>query len=168
METSLKLDSTTRRLGFLVKEKFVTDNNLALTCSGFLAADDGAARGDVQLVKNFFPGWLTRFDVGARYGTEFGELSYGVSGKKTFELNDEGLLSIDVKGKYQYGQRKREHALKGSVEISQKVFNITEGQDLKMTLGFDLIKRHAYAQIRENNWTLNSDFAGNWSVLYDL
>lgn len=25
-----------------------------------------------------------------------------------------------------------------------------------------------YLQVRENNWTINADFSGNWSVVYDL
>jgi hypothetical protein len=25
-----------------------------------------------------------------------------------------------------------------------------------------------YAQLRENNWTFNTDFRNNWSVCYDM
>jgi hypothetical protein len=39
---------------------------------------------------------------------------------------------------------------------------------LKLRLGFDLGKKKVYGQIRENNWTFNTDFQDKWDVRYDL
>ena len=36
-----------------------------------------------------------------------------------------------------------------------------------MTLGYDLVKRDAYATLRENAWTLHGK-AGRWSIEYAL
>ena len=54
----------------------------------------------VQLRKKFFPEWLTRVDVGAVYETNADEVKYVVGGKKSFELSDDGLLSLDLKASY--------------------------------------------------------------------
>jgi len=54
------------------------------------------------------------------------------------------------------------------VELSQKVFNFTEDQDVKVKLGYDVATRKPYGQIRENNWTLNTDFRKKFSLNYDL
>mmetsp|Transcript_3111 Transcript_3111/g.19173 ORF Transcript_3111/g.19173 Transcript_3111/m.19173 type:complete len:128 (-) Transcript_3111:93-476(-) len=54
------------------------------------------------------------------------------------------------------------------LELSQKIFNFTEDQDLKIKVGLDVLRRNVYAQIRENNWTLSTDMRGSWHVSYDL
>ena len=37
-----------------------------------------------------------------------------------------------------------------------------------MRLGYDLAKQKLYGQIRENNWTFNTDFKDRLDVRYDL
>lgn len=54
------------------------------------------------------------------------------------------------------------------MELSQKIFNFTEDQDLRLQLGYDLANKQPYGQIRENNWTLNTNFRNTWSISYDL
>lgn len=54
----------------------------------------------VQLRKKFFPEWLTRVDLGAVYETNADEVKYVVGAKKSFELSDDGLLSLDIKASY--------------------------------------------------------------------
>ena len=39
----------------------------------------------------------TRIDVGLKYGTQQRELSYGIQAKKSLELSEDGLLSLDMK-----------------------------------------------------------------------
>jgi len=56
----------------------------------------------------------------------------------------------------------------GSVELTKKIFNFVEDQDLKLRLGYDLCERGFYGQIRENNWTFNTNFRDKWDVKYDL
>jgi len=62
----------------------------------------------------------------------------------------------------------RKKVWKGKVELSQKIFNFTEDQDLKIKLGYDIARRTPYGQFRENNWTLDTDFRSKWSINYDL
>eukprot|EP00899_Mesostigma_viride_P015925 jgi/Mesvir1/24333/Mv11014-RA.1 len=169
METSLRFDSTEKKLGVFAKENFVSDDNVVLTISGALSTNDGRVVGRAALRKKFFPEVLTRVDVGAKYDTENEEVVYAVAAKKSFELSEDGLLSLDLKAGYDFHAGQKKGALKGFVEISQKIFNFTEDQDLKLKLSYDVFGRNLYAQIRENNWTLNTDLKNKkWSIAYDL
>mmetsp|Transcript_39898 Transcript_39898/g.55462 ORF Transcript_39898/g.55462 Transcript_39898/m.55462 type:complete len:169 (-) Transcript_39898:170-676(-) len=168
METSLRFDSTNKRLNLYAKENFVSDDNVVLTLSGSLCTHTGAVLGKVQLRKKFFPEILTRLDVGAAYETNVDEVKYVLAGKKSFELSDDGLLSLDLKGSYTMFNKPLKGQARGRVELSRKIFNFTEDQDLKLKIGFSSEDKKMYAQIRENNWTLNVDAGGRWNVRYDL
>ena len=119
--------------------------------------------------KKFFPdAFLSRVDMGLSYATTADDVTYGVAGKKSFELTDDGLTTLDVKGGVSMGSKARGADLDARVELTQKIFNFQEDQDLKLRLGFDLGKKKVYGQIRENNWTFNTDFQDKWDVRYDL
>lgn len=51
---------------------------------------------------------LTSLDVGAKFDSQLKEFTYDVRGKKTLPVTDNGLLSVDLKGGYNYnpGTRK--------------------------------------------------------------
>lgn len=170
METSLRFDSGAKRLNIFAKENFVSDDNVVLTLSGSLCTRTAGVLGKVQLRKKFFPEWITRVDLGAVYSTNADEVKYVVRGKKSFELSDDGLLSLDLKGTYSFSASNkplRGEAV-GKVELSRKIFNFTEDQDLKLKIGCSSHNKLMYAQLRENNWTLNLDANGHWDVRYDL
>lgn len=170
METSLRFDSVQKRLHLFAKENFVSDDNVVLTLNGSLCTRTGSVLGKVQLRKKFFPEWLTRVDLGAVYETNADEVKYLVGAKKSFELSDDGLLSLDVKASYSFSATNKplKGEAKGNMELSRKIFNFTEDQDLKMKIGAAAHSKMMYAQIRENNWTLNVDANGRWDVRYDL
>ncbi|GBG87084.1 hypothetical protein CBR_g44541 [Chara braunii] len=167
METALRFESSTKRFGLVAKQRFPSEGNFNVTCTGFLNAKDGSAHGTFVLGKKYYLDGLTKVDVGARYHTELGEVLYTVGGKKKMNITDNGLLSLDVKGRVTYGSKTKEPDYKASVELSQKVFNVTEGQDLEILLGYEAVNRRPYARLRENNWTFNTDFHA-WTVMYDL
>ena len=119
--------------------------------------------------KKFFPeAFLSRVDMGLSYATTQVDVQYGVAGKKSFELTDDGLTTLDIKGGMTMGSRARGAEFDGRVELTQKIFNFQEDQDLKLRLGFNVGERSFYGQIRENNWTFNTDFKDRWDVRYDL
>jgi hypothetical protein len=45
---------------------------------------------------------LTTLDVGAKFDLQFREFSYDIQGKKTLPVTDNGLLSVDLKGGYNF------------------------------------------------------------------
>jgi hypothetical protein len=106
--------------------------------------------------------------MGLSYATTADDVKYGIAGKKSFELTDDGLTTLDVKGGVTMGSKARHAEVSGAVELTQKIFNFQEDQDLKLRLGYDLRERGFYGQIRENNWTFNTNFRDKWDVKYDL
>ncbi|KAK3282147.1 hypothetical protein CYMTET_10101 [Cymbomonas tetramitiformis] len=123
-----------------------------------------------SLRKKFFPQTLTRLDLGALYTTDADDIRYCMKAKKSVELSDDGLLSLDFKGACSVSaSRKPLRAdFTGCAELSRKVFNFTEDQDLKLKIGYNAKDKVVYAQVRENNWTLNMDVNGRWGIRYDL
>lgn len=69
------------------------------------------------------------------------ELTCDVQGKKTLPVTDNGLLSVDLKGGYNFNPRSRKGKPRGVVELSYKVFNFTEDQDLKFKIGCNVFKQ---------------------------
>jgi hypothetical protein len=45
---------------------------------------------------------LTSLDVGAKFDSQFREFTYDIQGKKTLPVTDNGLLSVDLKGGYNF------------------------------------------------------------------
>jgi hypothetical protein len=107
-------------------------------------------------------------DMGLSYATTQDDVKYGVAGKKSFELTDDGLMTLDVKAGVSMGSKARGANFTGNVELTQKIFNFQEDQDLKLRVGYDVVKQGFYGQIRENNWTFNTNFKDRWDVKYDL
>lgn len=173
METSLRFKSDDKDLHIYVKESFVSEGNVALQLRGRLNTKTGKPGGIVQLRKKFFPEVLTSVDMGAKIDIESRDVTYSIQGKKTWELNASGLLCLDLKGGYHYHANTQDGTPKAVVELSQKVFNFTEDQDLKIKLGYNIVERRPHLQLRENNWTLNAEVKDRgkkvaWSIAYDL
>ena len=159
METRLHFDNKSRTLGIFAKEHFVSDDNVVLTVQGKLDTSSGQAEGKIALKKKFFPEatnrWYSRADIGAQYETTTDEVLYGVDARRCFELSPDGLLTLDTKAGLQMSASRRK-VWKGKVELTQKIFNFTEDQDLKIKIGYDIAKRSPYGQLRENNWSLDT------------
>ena len=137
--------------------------------SGSLDTRDGRVESRAYVRKKFFPeAFLSRVDMGLSYATTQDDVKYGIATKKSFELTDDGLTTLDVKGGVTMGSKDARASFDGCVELTQKIFNFQEDQDLKLRIGWDARRRRLYGQIRENNWTFNTDFKERWDVRYDL
>eukprot|EP00250_Pteridium_aquilinum_P003678 c13987_g1_i1 orf=581-1087(-) len=168
METSLRYNKEHKQLCLHAKESFLIDSAFYLKAHGRLNTHTGAAAGVAQLRRRFFPQLLTNLDVGAKYDTEVKEFSYDIQAKKTLPITESGLLSVDIKGGYNFNPGLKIGKPRGVVELNYKIFNFTEEQDVRLRLGYNPFQRKPYLQVRENNWTFNADFSGSWSVVYDL
>lgn len=173
METSMRFDSESRKLFLRAKEDFVGEGNVVLQVQGALCTDTGNCLGALQIRKKFFPQLLSTVDVGTRIDLASREVTYSAKGKKAFELTDNGSRTLDIKGGVYFHANSQKWKTRASVELCQKVFNFTMEQDLKLKLGCNLVTQRPYIQLRENNWTLNTDFRNGfkdfaWSVSYDL
>ncbi|KAJ7564084.1 hypothetical protein O6H91_02G000800 [Diphasiastrum complanatum] len=168
METSLRFGGDQKQLRLHAKESFFLDKSFLLQIHGKLNTHTGATSGVAQLKRKFLPGVLTSLDVGAKFDTELREFTYDIQGKKSLPITENGLLSLDVKGGFNFNPRLKVGKARGIVELSYKIFNFTEEQDLRLKVGYDPFEQKPYFQIRENNWTLNADVNGSWNVIYDL
>ena len=86
--------------------------------------------------KKFFPdAFLSRVDMGLSYATTQDDVTYGIVGK-SFELTDDGLTTLDVKGGVSMGAEPAAPDVDARVELTQKIFNFQEDQDLKLPSGW--------------------------------
>mmetsp|Transcript_8356 Transcript_8356/g.18946 ORF Transcript_8356/g.18946 Transcript_8356/m.18946 type:complete len:168 (+) Transcript_8356:1205-1708(+) len=167
MESALRFDSRGRALLLTAREQFVSDDNVILEVKGALNTKTGTSNLQATLMKKMFPEVLSRIDVGACFNSESDEVTYSIYGKKQFELEEDGLTSLNLKGGYGLAYRSRRHMPTAKIELNRKIFNFTEDQDLKIKLGYDLMSKKFYGQMRENNWTLNYK-GSRWDVEYAL
>lgn len=169
METSLRYDGDDKHLMLYAKEKFLLEKSILLQIHGTLNTRTGSISGETQLKKKFSPDSLTSLDIGAKFDSfDLRDIRYDVRGKKSVSISRDGLLSLDLKGGYNFNPRFQMGKTRAAVELSYKLFNFTEDQDLKLKVGFNVLEEHPYLQIRENNWTFNASSKGQWSVRYDL
>ena len=151
-----------------VRETFVSDDALALSFRGNIDTEVGGADAEVLLRKRLFSKFLTRVDVGAWYRTRGDEVRYYLGAKKKVGLNSDGLTAFEARASASVCPGTHQSEWAGRLQLTQKVFNFTEDQDLKLKAGYDLRERKFFAQVRENNWTLRADSTGYWGVAYDL
>ncbi|XP_021613617.1 outer envelope pore protein 21, chloroplastic isoform X2 [Manihot esculenta] len=57
---------------------------------------------------------------------------------------------------------------KGAAEFSWSIINFQKDQDVRFKIGYEVVEKVPYLQIRENNWTLNADMNGRWNIRFDL
>ena len=100
------------------------------------------------------------------YATTQDDVTYGICGKKSFDLTDDGLTTLDVKGGVSMGSKAR--AADGRETGADAEDLQLPGGPGPEAAGLDLGSRKLYGQIRENNWTFNTDFKEKWDVRYDL
>ena len=138
METSFVYDSEDAELKLCGKENFVNDDNWMLTVEGTLGTSSGKRRSRVSFRKKIFPQPLTRVRFGAICDSARGEkgLLYNVGAKKSFELTEDGLMLLDLKADVDYQPRARTVTSSATCEMSYKIFNFTEDQDLKLKVGY--------------------------------
>ncbi|CAL6319110.1 unnamed protein product [Bathycoccus prasinos] len=174
METSLKIDSKTRRSSIFVKQRFTNRENYCLTLSGTIDLQNAKCKGNAYVRKKFFPSDLnpivSRIDCGVNYDTETDDVIYKLRGRKSFDITRDGLTTLDLKGGVDFALTSSTPKMDGKVELSKTMFNFQPDQDLKMKIGFDAQTKRFYGQIRENNWSISTDFSRNtrWNFQYDL
>lgn len=168
METCLRYSGQQKQLCLHAKEEFFIDSNFFFQIHGKLNTRTGEASGIAKLKRRFYPELFTSLDAGVKYDTEMREFICDLQGKKTIPITDNGLLSVDMKGGYSFNPSSQKGKQRGIVELTYRIFNFSEDQDVRLRIGYNLFDKKPYFQIRENNWTVNADINGRWNVKYDL
>ncbi|XP_008237935.1 PREDICTED: outer envelope pore protein 21B, chloroplastic-like isoform X4 [Prunus mume] len=163
METSLRYGGDAKALKIHAKEKLPLDSKTHLQIHGELDTRLGVPTFGRAVVRRFYPDFSASLGVGLQYDRRE-KLRYTVRAKKSFPVTTDGLLSFNVKGRCDLDKEFKERSSTGAAEFSWSILNFQRDQDVRLKLGYDLLDKVPYMQIRENNWTLNADGNGKWNV----
>ncbi|KAF5455602.1 outer envelope pore protein 21, chloroplastic-like [Juglans microcarpa x Juglans regia] len=167
METSLRFGADSKALRIHAKEKLPIDSKTYLQIHGELDTKFGAPTYFSAVMRHFYPNLSASLGVGLQY-TKREKLRYSVRGKKSFPVTTNGLLSFNIKGRCDVDNEFKERKSTGAAEFTWSLFNFQKDQDVRVKLGYEVLEKVPYLQIRENNWTFNADVNGRWNVRYDL
>ncbi|XP_044510248.1 outer envelope pore protein 21, chloroplastic-like [Mangifera indica] len=167
METSLRYGKDSKALRIHAKEKFFIDSNTHLQVHGELDTRVGNPSYCSAMIRHFYPNLSASLGVGLQY-TKHEKLRYFLRAKKGFPATSDGLLSFNIKGRFDVDKEFKQKNSRGAAEFCWSIFNFQREQEFRFKLGYEVIDKIPYFQIRENNWTLNADMNGRWNVKYDL
>ncbi|XP_052203260.1 outer envelope pore protein 21, chloroplastic-like [Diospyros lotus] len=167
METSIRYGGDSKALRIHAKEKFPVDSSTFLQVHGELDTKYGAPSYLSAMIRHFYPDLSASLGVGLLYDRHE-KLRYCVRGKKAFSVTPNGLVEFNIKGRCDVDKEFRERKSRGAAEFSWGILNFRKGQDIRLKVGYEVLDKVPYLQIRENNWTLNVDANGKWNVRYDL
>ncbi|KAL9259441.1 Outer envelope pore protein 21, chloroplastic-like protein [Drosera capensis] len=186
METSLRFSGDSKSLRIHAKEKYPIDSNTHLQVRGELDTKWGALSFFDATLRHFFPDISASLGLAVlyeRHGLALqhrkqGMIQYGVRGKKAFPVTANGLMYFNIKGRSDVDKEFKEdvrphlrsHQWKSKVaaEFSWSILNFLPEQDVRIKLGYEVVEKVPYLQIRENNWTFNADMSGRWNIRYSL
>ncbi|KAF3791257.1 Outer envelope pore protein 21B [Nymphaea thermarum] len=167
METSLRCRSDAKALCIHAKEKFPFQKNFLFQVHGELNTYAGTPSYFAMLTRYFNPEFASSLGIGVRHDRKE-KLMYDIQGKKAFPISPSASLTLDTKGKWTFDKDFIEKRRKGKFELTWRIFNFREDQDIRLRVGYEMFEKVPYLQIRENNWTLNADAKGRWNLRYDL
>ncbi|KAI3895999.1 hypothetical protein MKW98_025790 [Papaver atlanticum] len=167
METSLRYGGDSKSVRFHAKEKFPIDSKTYLQVNGELDTNVGGPTYCSAIIRHFYPELSASLGVGLQYN-QHEKLRYTVRGKKAFPLTSSGLLNFVVKGRCDADKEFKERKGRGAAEVTVAVLNFQKDQDVRFKIGYEMLEKVPYFQIRENNWTLNANIDGKWNIRFDL
>lgn len=181
MQTSM-IFGNQRKLGLLFRERFTSEENVSLTVDAVVNTDNCSFQGRGCVFKRFEAnnGMMThvldKVDIGGAYSTDNDEFLATARARKTWSVGKGNrTASLKVGGEAEINTNQKVEA-RGRVELSTKLMNFTDEQDLKLKLGYghkrigvsNQFLKGPYGCIRENNWSLMTDFKDFVEVKYDL
>lgn len=166
METSLRYGKDSTALKLHAKQKFPVHANTLLQLNGELNTKIGAPSYFSALIRHFFP-LKASVGVGFQYDRRE-KLRYTARGKKAFPVTADESVNFIIKGRTEADTKFKQTTSKGAAELSWSILNFQKEQDVRLKVGYDILDKIPYVQIRENNWTFNADINGKWNVRYDL
>ncbi|XP_078161888.1 outer envelope pore 21B-like protein [Carex rostrata] len=167
METSLRLGGESKSLRIHAKEKFPLSSNFLFQAHGEIDTSIAAPSYLAILMRGYFPELSAKIGVGVHYDDKK-QLGYTLRGKKSFPLTSNGLVGVNIKGLLLTDQEYDVKEKLGAVELSWSIFNFRRNQDVRLKVGYEMLHKMPYFQVRENNWTINAFLDGKWNLRYDL
>ncbi|XP_059636540.1 outer envelope pore protein 21B, chloroplastic-like isoform X2 [Cornus florida] len=99
METSLRYDCDSRALVIHAKEKIAIDSKTHLQVHGELDTKIGVPCYLSAVMRRFYPDLSASLGFGLHYNGQE-KFRYSMQGKKAFPVTTNGLLSFNIKGRY--------------------------------------------------------------------
>ncbi|CAI9115278.1 OLC1v1016135C1 [Oldenlandia corymbosa var. corymbosa] len=167
METSIRYGVDSKAIRIHAKEKLPIHSNTHLQLHGELDTRLAAPTFLSAMLRQFYPDFSASVGVGVQY-TRKDKIHYSVRGKKEFPVTTDGFFNFHIKGRYDVDQEFRQKKSIGAAEFSWIIYNFKKEQDVRLKVGYEILGKVPYMQIRENNWTFNADVNGKWNIRYDL
>lgn len=167
METSLRYSDHSKTLRIHAKEKLPLDSKTLIQAHGEIETGAGRPSLLAMSIRRFYPELSASIGIGFEFN-EQDKFGYNIRGKKALALTHNDMLGINVKGRCDTDKDFKQRNVKGAVELVWSILDFQKEQDVRVKVGYDLLKKVPYFQIRENNWTLNADINCKWNVRFDL
>ncbi|CAH2036693.1 unnamed protein product [Thlaspi arvense] len=167
METSLRYSTNSRSLKIHAKEKLSVNSDIRLQLHGELDTGVGAPSYLCAMLRHFFHEGSASVGVGLHYNKRE-KLRCLVRGKKKFPVRTDELVTFNIKGRCDFDQDFVQRNPRGAAEFDWNIWKFQKDQDLRLRVGYEMFEKVPYIQIRENNWTLNTNLKGIWNVRFDL
>ncbi|XP_076884638.1 outer envelope pore protein 21B, chloroplastic-like [Bidens hawaiensis] len=158
---------TSSALKIHAKQKLHIDSNTRLQLNGELDTRIGAPTFLSAILKYFPPDLSSKIGAGLQYNRRE-KLHYTVHGKKSFQLTPDRLVNFVVKGRCDIDKEFKQPTPSGAVELVWNVPDFQKDQDIRFKVGYEILDKIPYVQVRENNWTFTADANGKWNVKYNL
>ncbi|KAH9624922.1 hypothetical protein KSS87_004198 [Heliosperma pusillum] len=169
METSLRYNGDAKALKLHAKQNLLILSDTFLQVRGELDTKYGGPSYLSAMLRRFYnpPQLAASLGLGVQYDKRE-KLGYVVRGKLGFPVLSDDSVRFNVKGRCDVDKDLKQRKSRGAAEFSWTVFNFQKDQDVRFKLGYDIVDKVPYMQIRENNWTVNADVNGRWNIRYDL
>ncbi|KAI3797088.1 hypothetical protein L1987_39779 [Smallanthus sonchifolius] len=149
------------------KQKLQFDSNTLLQLNGELDTRTGAPTFLCALVRHFYPNLSASVGAGLHYDRN-DKLVCTLRGKKAYPLASNRFVNVLLKGCCDIDKELNQPTPHGALELVWNILDFQKDQDVRLKVGFEIIDKIPYVQIRENNWTFNADINGRWNVRYNL
>ncbi|KAL8233333.1 hypothetical protein R6Q57_003111 [Mikania cordata] len=149
------------------KQKFRIDSNTRLQLNGELDTRIGVLTFFSALLRYFPPELSAKIGAGLQYDRR-DKLHYTIHGKKSFPLTPDRFVSFVVKGRCDLDKEFKKPTPSGAAELVWNILDFQRDQDVRLKVGYAILDKIPYVQVRENNWTFTADANGKWHVKYNL
>ncbi|KAJ8538210.1 hypothetical protein K7X08_014750 [Anisodus acutangulus] len=167
LQTSLRYGVDSKSLVIHAKQEFPLNSVTHLQCHAELDTRIGAPTYLCVMIRRYFPKQHASLTVGMQYYRRQ-KLWYNVRGKKAFPVTANESVNFQIKGKYDVDENIPEKKPRGAAEFTWSIPNVNKDQDMMLKVGYEVVEKVPYFQIRENNWTLNVNSNWKWQVRYAL
>ncbi|GJT46571.1 outer envelope pore protein 21B, chloroplastic, partial [Tanacetum coccineum] len=135
--------------------------------NGELDTGTGAPTFLCALVRHIYPNMSASLGAGLHYDRNE-KLHCTLRAKKAFPVaSSNRFVNFVLKGRCDIDQELNQPKPQGALELVWNILDFQKDQDVRLKVGYELVDKIPYVQLRENNWTFNADITGRWNWSID-